>query len=143
MKRLHSSLPDRIERLATQIVDACYTVHREMGPGLLESVYEDCLCREFALRGIRYGRQVAVPLRYRGEKLSSSLRLDMLVDDTIILELKCIKSFEAVHEAQLLSYLQLASKPLGFLVNFHVQNIGSGIRRFVMSENIPSISDIR
>ncbi|MDX9760011.1 MAG: GxxExxY protein [Bacteroidota bacterium] len=141
MKRLHSSLPDRIERLATQIVDACYTVHREMGPGLLESVYEDCLCREFNLRRMPFGRQVPVPLKYKGAEIASPLRLDLLVDDTIILELKCVHTLEPVHEAQILSYLRLASKPLGFLVNFHVQNIGSGIRRYVMSGNNPPNSE--
>lgn len=116
MKRSFSPLPDKTERLASQIVDACYTVHREMGPGLLESVYEDCLCREFNLRRIPYGRQVPVPLKYKGAEISSPLRLDILVDDAVILELKCVHAFEPVHAAQILSYLRLASKPLGFLV---------------------------
>ncbi len=141
MKRSCSPLPEKMEQLAAQIVDACYTVHREMGPGLLESVYEECLCREFSLRGIPFRRQAPVALTYKGSDLSATLRIDIVVRDTIIVELKCVKDFEPVHVAQLLSYLRLASKPIGFLVNFHVRNIGSGIRRFVMSEFIEPVPD--
>jgi GxxExxY protein len=138
MKRSYSPLPDRTERLASQIVDACYSVHREMGPGLLESIYEECLCLELENRSIPHVRQVQVPVRYKAHELGTRLRIDVLVDDMIILELKCVKSFEPVHEAQILSYLKLASKPLGFLLNFHVANIGKGIRRYIMSEAVPA-----
>lgn len=134
MQKPYSPLPEWIERRATQIVDCCYTVHREMGPGLLESVYEECLCKEFRTRRIPFARQVPVPMRYKGAELAAHLRLDLIVDDTIILELKCVRAFERIHEAQLLSYMRLASKPLGFLLNFHVANVGRGIRRFVMSD---------
>lgn len=141
MKRAYSPLPDHIERLASEIVDSSFAVHREMGPGLLESVYEECLCRELEHRAIRFARQVNVPLRYRGRILSTRLRLDMLVEDSIIVELKCVQAFEPVHAAQLLSYLKLASKPLGFLLNFHVANIGYGIKRYIMSDSLLKTPD--
>ena len=112
-----------------------------MGPGLLESVYEECLCRELAQRDISFARQVNVPLRYKGSDLATRLRLDLLVDDSIIVELKCVQAFEPVHAAQLLSYLKLASKPLGFLLNFHVANIGYGIKRYIMSDALMKTSD--
>jgi GxxExxY protein len=136
MQTDYPRLPEEVERHATEIVDCCYVVHREMGPGLLESIYEECLGNELSLRGIRYRRQMPIPIQYKGAKLSAPLRIDLLVEDTIILELKCVRTFERVHEAQLLSYLKLASKPLGFLLNFHVMNIKDGIRRYVMSRSL-------
>jgi GxxExxY protein len=125
-------LPAETEQLASQIVDACIVVHRMMGPGLLESVYEECLCRELTLRDISFKRQVSVPLQYKGIELPAILRLDLMVEEQIILELKCITAFEPVHTAQLLSYMRLASKRLGFLLNFHVAYMKAGIRRLIL-----------
>ncbi len=141
MKKFYSPLPAELERLAAEIVDACYTVHCEMGPGLLESVYEACLCRELEIRSIPLKRQVPITLTYKSVDLAAKLRLDIVVADSIVLELKCVRTFEPIHTAQLLSYLRLTSKPLGFLLNFHVVNIKHGIRRYVMSNTLATESD--
>jgi GxxExxY protein len=130
--RWTGTLDPTLEELATQVVDAAYKVHHQMGPGLLEQVYEECLIREFSKRGIPVQRQVQVPLVYDGEPLSSIMRLDLLVADTVILEIKAIESLLPVHEAQLLSYLKLTDKRLGFLINFNVPVIRDGIQRIVL-----------
>ena len=107
-------------------------VHRELGPGLLESVYERCLCHELQLRKIAFQSQLALPIRYKGETLESGLRVDVLVEERVVLELKSVDELTAVHEAQVLTYLKLAKKRLGLLINFNVPLIKDGIRRFVM-----------
>ena len=117
--------------LSSQIVDACVNVHKEMGPGLMESVYEYCLLKEFELRGIDAKNQVSVPLFYRGELLTKDYRIDILVEDEIVLELKSVDVILPVHEAQIISYLKLADKRLGFLLNFNVDMMKNGIKRFV------------
>ena len=117
--------------LSSQIVDACVNVHKEMGPGLMESVYEYCLLKEFELRGIDAKNQVSVPLFYRGELLTKDYRIDILVEDEIVLELKSVDIILPVHEAQIISYLKLADKRLGFLLNFNVDLMKNGIKRFV------------
>lgn len=132
IKKSYPPLPAETEQLASEVVDAAYTVHKTMGPGLLESVYETCLARELTLRGIVVQRQVAVALEYKGEALPAHLRLDMLVGEQVILELKCVREIEKVHQAQILSYLKLASKRLGFLLNFHVAYMKDGIHRFIL-----------
>jgi GxxExxY protein len=125
-------LPPKLELLASEIVDAALSVHTELGPGLLESIYEESLCRELKMRGIAYARQVPVPVIYKGERLSECLRLDILVDDEIIIELKAQENAHPVWEAQLLSYLKLTEKRLGFILNFNVPIMKKGIRRFIM-----------
>jgi len=122
---------DRLNELSRIIVDACYHVHKEMGPGLLESVYEFCLFKELSLRNIAVENQVVVPLIYKGFELTKEFRLDILVENEIILELKSVDSILPVHSAQLISYLKLADKRLGFLINFNVPTIKDGIKRFV------------
>ncbi len=117
--------------LSKEILDACFAVHKEMGPGLLESVYELCLMHEFELRKICAMNQVELPLFYKGKELSKEFRMDVLVENEILLELKAIEAILPVHEAQIISYLKLSDKRLGFLINFNVSLIKDGFRRFV------------
>ena len=118
-----------LDAVATAIVDAAFRVHSTLGPGLLESVYETCLEHELVKRGQPVLRQVSLPINYDGSKLDAGLRLDLLVADSIIVEVKAIERLLPVHDAQLLTYLKLARKPLGFLINFNVTLIKEGIRR--------------
>ncbi len=118
-------------KLSGQILDAAITVHKEMGPGLLESVYELCLLKEMQLRKIYVEHQVAVPLYYKGEDLNKDFRLDLLVAKEIIIELKAVDYILPVHEAQIISYLKLTNKKLGFLINFNVPLLKEGFKRFV------------
>jgi GxxExxY protein len=119
------------EFLAAQILDASIEVHRLMGPGLLESVYEYCLWKELCLRGLLAERQVKVPLFYKGEALEKDYRIDILVEKEIIIEIKSVDAILPVHEAQIISYLKLADKRLGFLINFNAPLLKQGFRRFV------------
>ncbi len=120
-----------LNALSRQVVLAAIEVHRTMGPGLLERVYEDCLMEEFEIRNIKALRQVNVPLEYKGKKLHSNYVIDILVDNEIVVELKAVEEIHPVFEAQLLSYLKLADKRLGFLLNFNVNVMKNGINRFV------------
>ena len=122
---------DRFNQLSGEILDAAITVHKEMGPGLLESVYELCLLKELQLRNIFVENQVAVPLYYKGENLNKDFRIDILVEKEIIIELKVVDYFLPVHEAQIISYLKLTDKKLGFLINFNVPLLKEGFKRFV------------
>jgi len=121
------------EELARRIVDCAYAVHRGLGPGLLESIYETCFCHELQKRGVPYRRQLTVPLVYDGIVLSDCLRLDVLVKDLIICELKSVDSLDPIFMAQILTQLKLARKRLGFLINFNVPAIKLGIRRVILS----------
>lgn len=121
----------RYEILARNAFEACLDVHRAMGPGLLESVYESCLLKEFELRGIEARSQVSVPLFYKGFKINKDYRIDLLIENEIIMEIKACEALLPVHEAQLISYLKLADKRMGFLVNFNVRLIKNGFKRFV------------
>jgi GxxExxY protein len=121
----------RYNSLSREILDACITVHKEMGPGLLETVYELCLIRELQSRNIIVEHQVAVPLYYKREVLNKEFRIDMLVEKEIIIELKAVDILLPVHEAQIISYLKLTDKKLGFLINFNVPVLKDGFRRFV------------
>jgi GxxExxY protein len=122
-------IPDRVNEVAKQVVDAVYKVHVTFGPGLLESTYEACLCRELFLRDIPFERQVELPVVYEGMRLDSGYRLDVIVANLVIVELKAVELLNKVHEAQLLTYLKLSGKRLGFLVNFNVLRIKDGIKR--------------
>ena len=122
---------EKLNAIARQIVDASVSIHKEMGPGLLESVYEYCLLKELENRGVKAINQVSVPLFYKGELLTKDFRIDILVENEIILELKAVEIILPVHEAQIISYLKLADKKLGFLLNFNVEIMKNGIRRFV------------
>jgi len=122
---------EEFNRLSKEILDASITVHKIMGPGLLESVYEICLMKEFELRGIKAKNQVEIPLIYKGYKLDKDFRSDILVEDEIIIEIKAVEILHPVCTAQLISYLKLADKKLGFLINFNVPLLKDGFRRFV------------
>lgn len=126
------SLPDEVNGLTGEIVDASYKVHSALGPGLLESVYEICLVHELEKRGLEVARQIEVPVEYDGRRLDSGLRLDLLIAGTVIVELKAVEQVLPVHKAQLLSYLRLTGKPVGLLINFHVPLIKDGIQRMVL-----------
>ena len=119
------------EELATHIVDSVFEVPYELGPGLLETAYEAALCREFAIRKDRFQKQKPVPVEDKGVKLECGFRIDVLVEDEIILELKSVEGLLPIHEAQVINYLRRTNKPLGFLVNFNVPLIKRGIRRMV------------
>ena len=120
-----------LNKISGIILDCCITVHRTMGPGLLESVYELCLMKEFQLRGIKAQNYFPVPLIYKNYELSKDFRVDILVEDEIILELKSSEIIHPVYEAQLISYLKLSNKRLGFLINFNVTLMKDGFKRFV------------
>jgi GxxExxY protein len=122
---------EEYNRLASEIVSACIEVHRTMGPGLLESVYEKCLMKEFELRGIFAESQVEVSLSYKGLALNKSFSVDILVEKEIMLELKAVEQMHPVFEFQLISYLKLADKRLGYLLNFNVPLMKDGIKRRV------------
>ncbi len=117
--------------LSREIVSAAIEVHRNLGPGLLESVYEECLYREFRERNIARDRQVKLPVRYKGARLDCGYRLDVVVDRLAILELKAVNKLEPICQAQLLTYLRLSGIRLGFLLNFNVLLKKDGIRRVV------------
>jgi len=118
-------------RIATQIVDACFHVHSELGPGLLESAYEYALLKELELRKMKARNQVPLKLFYKGIDTGKHYIIDLLVEDEVIVELKCVDCLLPVHTAQIISYLKLSNKRLGFLINFHVPIIKEGIKRFV------------
>lgn len=126
-----NSLPEYVEDIATKIIDAAYTVHKALGPGLLERVYEICFCHELSKRGLQYLRQVDIPIVYDGIQFNEGLRIDVLVEDLIICELKAVDEMNPVWQAQLLSHLKLSSKQLGFLINFNVPRIKDGIKRII------------
>lgn len=126
-------LPEATERTAKAIVDSAYKVHRALGPGLLESVYEACLVHELTLRKHALQRQLIVPIVYEGLRLESGLRLDLVVDDCVIVEIKAVDRDMPVFTAQLLSYLRLTNKRLGLLINFSVVLIKDGIKRVVLT----------
>ncbi len=128
----YAPLSKREEFVAKQIVDAAFQVHVRFGPGLLEKVYEVCLCHELQKRGLKVERQVSIPIVYDGIVLDEGFKADILVDNLVIVELKAVSEMHPVYEAQLLSYMKLMNKRLGFLINFHVVKIKDGIRRFVI-----------
>ncbi len=125
-------LTQREESIAKKIVDAAFAVHKALGPGLLERVYEVCFCHELTKRGLKYLRQVNIPITYDGLVFDEGLRLDVLVEDLIICELKAVNEVNPVWEAQLLSHLKLTGKRLGFLINFNVPLIKNGINRIIV-----------
>ncbi|MBW1801812.1 MAG: GxxExxY protein [Deltaproteobacteria bacterium] len=127
-----NSLSKREEGIAKKIVDAAYTVHRILGPGLLERVYEVCFCHELFKRELKYERQVDIPITYDGIIFDEGLRLDVLVEELIICELKAVEDMNPLWEAQILSHLKLTGKRLGFLINFNVPLIKNGIKRIIL-----------
>jgi GxxExxY protein len=122
---------DNINKLSSQIIGAAIEVHKAVGPGLLESAYEACLSHELKLRGVSFDRQRPLPIEYKGERLDCGYRLDIVVENRIILELKSCEAIEPIHKAQLLTYLRLAGLSLGLLLNFNVTVMRDGIVRIV------------
>lgn len=120
-----------LNKVTEKILGAAIAVHRELGPGLLESAYEACLAYELVERGLHVEKQKALPLTYRGINLDCGYRIDLLVENAVIVELKAVERLEAIHEAQLLSYLKLSQCPIGLLLNFNVIELRQGIRRLV------------
>ena len=132
MDKVYTPVSAHEEELGRAVVQAAYTVHRSLGPGLLESVYETCFCHELHKCGIAFQRQVHLPLNYDGIQFEEALRLDVLVDNLVICELKAVEGLLPVHQAQLISQLRLAHRRLGYLINFNVPLIKEGIRRLVI-----------
>ena len=119
------------DRLSEAIIGAAIDVHRELGPGLLESIYETCLVHELREVGLTVSQQLAIPILYKGVRMPNDLRLDILVDDRIIVEVKAVEEFHPVHQAQLLTYLKLTDKRVGLLLNFNSPVLSKGIKRMM------------
>ena len=128
---VRSVLNEKADQLSNQVIGAAMDVDRILGPGLLESAYEECLCRELSLRDIPHMRQVPLPLEYKGVYVDCSYRIDVLVDNCMILEIKSVVRIEPIHEAQLLTYLRLKNIRLGLLINFNVPVLKDGLSRLV------------
>ena len=120
------------DRLTEGIIGAAIEVHQAIGPGLLESAYEECLCKELSLRRIPFERQKPLPLEYKGSKLECGYRVDLLVANTVVVEVKSVETLLPIHEAQLLTYLRLGGWKIGLLINFNVPLLKQGIRRRVL-----------
>lgn len=123
---------EKEEQVAERIVDAAYRVHKALGPGLLEKVYEVCFCHELTKAGLIFQKQVNVPINYDGIQVDEGLRLDVLVENLVICELKAVDEMNPVYNAQVLSYMKLTGKHLGFLINFNVPVIKNGIKRIIL-----------
>ncbi len=128
----HREVKEQKDPITAPIIGAAIEVHRALGPGLLESAYEECLCHELHLRGRSFRRQVDLPVSFKGLKLDCGYKIDLVVDDVVILELKCVEKILPIHEAQLLTYLKLSGKRVGLLINFNVPLLTQGIIRRVV-----------
>lgn len=127
-----TSIPPETNRITRLIVDSAYKVHSTLGPGLLESVYTLCLAHEMAKAGLAFRQEVGVPVVYDEVRFEAGFRLDFLVEETVVVELKAVEAVHPVHEAQLLTYLKLTERRVGLLINFNVPLIKNGIRRLVL-----------
>ncbi len=125
-------IPAEAEQVATQIVDAAFAVHTTLEPGLLESVYEACLVHELSKRRLQVQRQVALPVIYDGVRVDAGLRLDLVVEESVIVEVQAVQDLLPIHQAQLLTYLKLSGHRLGLLINFNTALIRDGIKRVVL-----------
>lgn len=131
MKIMFEKLSDKEEELGNIVIRSAFKVHKELGPGLLEKIYETCLCYELSKLNIPYRRQLDLPIRYDGKILDEGLKLDVLVDGLVICELKAKEEMNPLWQAQLISHLKLSNLRLGYLINFNVPLIKNGIKRFV------------
>ncbi len=122
----------RADDLSNQVIGAAIEVHRHKGPGLIESIYERCLLRELQLQGIPAVSQRTIPIEYKGLVFEESLRLDVLVDDCLLIENKCVETVLPIHKAQLLSYMKLLDVPLGLLINYHESLLKNGVTRLIL-----------
>ena len=123
--------PD-VNQVTQTVIGAAIEVHKALGPGLLESAYEHCLCRELDLRGVPSERQRPVPIEYKGTELECGYRVDLLVDGLVVVEIKAVTKIESIHEAQLLTYMKLGRWKLGLLINFNVPLLKDGVRRRIL-----------
>ena len=121
-----------VNELTKEIIGAAIEVHRALGPGLLESAYEECLCRELSLRGVPFERQVPLPVEFKGLRLDCRYRLDLIVGKTVVVEIKAVESLLSIHDAQLRTHLKLGGWKVGLLINFNVSVLKNGIRRRVL-----------
>ncbi|MDX8411837.1 MAG: GxxExxY protein [Mariprofundaceae bacterium] len=131
-KTPRKAIPAETDRVAREIIDAAFAVHSHLGPGLLESVYETCLTHELHKRGLRVERQLVLPIHYDDVQLDAGLRLDLLVEQSAVVELKAVENILPVHKAQVLTYLKLTHHRLGLLINFNVPVICQGIVRLAL-----------
>ena len=120
------------KNLTRQIIGCAIEVHRQLGPGLLESIYEECLCHELRLKPLQFQRQVDLPVCYKGVKLGCGYRMDIIVENNVVLELKTVEAITPVHEAQLLTYLKLSGIRVGLIINFNIDVLKNGILRLVV-----------
>jgi len=120
------------DTLSREVIGCAIEVHKALGAGLLESAYEECLAHELTLQGIAHRRQHPLPVEYKGVHLDCGYRIDVIVDDQLILELKAVEKLLPIHQAQILTYMRLAGVPVGLLINFNVPRLSDGIRRFVL-----------
>lgn len=120
-----------LDRITEKIIGCAIEVHKGLGPGLLESAYEECLCYELERSGLKFERQVPLPVIYKGIKLDCSYRMDVVVENSVVVEIKAVENLIPVHDAQLLSYLKLYNKKVGLLMNFHVPILKKGLKRIV------------
>ena len=119
-------------KITEKIIELAIEVHRHLGTGLLESAYEECLCFELKLHDLSFERQKPLPLKYKSIELDCGYRIDILVEDKVIVELKCVDKINPIHEAQLLTYLRLSDKKVGLILNFYVSLMKDGVRRLVL-----------
>lgn len=122
----------KLESLSHKVIGCAVEVHRELGPGLLETAYETCLAHELSLAGVQFARQKELPVEYKGVSLECGYRIDLLVEDKLILELKAVDEVLGIHQAQILTYMKLCKAPVGLLINFNVSLLKDGIQRFVL-----------
>ena len=120
------------DQLSNRVIGCAIEVHKTLGPGLLESAYEQCMAHELTIAGIACATQVALPIEYKGQRLDCGYRVDLLVEDQLIVEMKSVERILGIHEAQLLTYMKLAKVKTGLLINFNVEVLKDGIRRFVL-----------
>ena len=124
-------IPRDVEEMATLAVDSAFSVHKELGPGLLESAYEACFAHELELRGVKYQRQLPVPLNYKGKLIEVGFRADIVIEQRLLIELKAVEGIIPVHQAQVITYLKILQLPLGLLINFNEVLIKHGIHRIL------------
>ncbi len=122
----------QINGVTSDIIGAAIEVHKKLGAGLLESVYQECLCREFQLRGLKFEKEKPLPVEYKGVRLECGYRLDFLVESCVVIEVKAVEAIAPIHEAQLLTYLKLGGWRIGLLINFNVLLLKAGIRRKIL-----------
>jgi GxxExxY protein len=121
----------RVNKITGAVISAAMKVHSHLGPGLLESAYEACLAHELRKQGLRVAQQVGLPVVYDGEKIDLGYRIDLIVEDVVVVEIKSVEAINPVHQAQLLSYIRLSGRSVGLLINFHVAHLRDGIKRMV------------